>query len=140
MSAATGGGLTPKQEAFCHAYIETGNASEAYRQAYNPKGKAETVARSAHELFGNPKVTARIGELRGAIDRTHGVTVASLIAELEEARQVGKKKGQASAMAAATMGKAKLAGLDRDVGDDDSPPPASVTVNVVSGRKRADAQ
>ncbi|SQE31532.1 Terminase small subunit [Mannheimia haemolytica] len=29
--------LTPKQEAFCLAYIETGNASEAYRQAYEPK-------------------------------------------------------------------------------------------------------
>ena len=26
--------LTPKQEAFCRAYVETGNASEAYRQAY----------------------------------------------------------------------------------------------------------
>ena len=26
--------LTPKQEAFCYGYIETGNASEAYRKAY----------------------------------------------------------------------------------------------------------
>lgn len=26
--------LTIKQEAFCQAYIETGNASEAYRTAY----------------------------------------------------------------------------------------------------------
>ena len=37
--------LTPKQESFCLAYIETGNASEAYRQAYDvgPKTKPETV-------------------------------------------------------------------------------------------------
>ena len=27
--------LTPKQEAFCLAYMETGNASEAYRRAYD---------------------------------------------------------------------------------------------------------
>lgn len=27
--------LTPKQEAFAQAYVETGNASGAYRRAYN---------------------------------------------------------------------------------------------------------
>ena len=27
--------LTPKQEAFACAYVETGNASEAYRRAYD---------------------------------------------------------------------------------------------------------
>ena len=36
--------LTQKQENFCLAYIETGNASEAYRKAYNAaeiaRGKA----------------------------------------------------------------------------------------------------
>jgi phage terminase small subunit len=29
--------LTPKQERFVQAYIETGNATEAYRQAYDAK-------------------------------------------------------------------------------------------------------
>jgi len=28
--------LTPKQEAFALAYVETGNASEAYHRAYPP--------------------------------------------------------------------------------------------------------
>lgn len=37
-------GLTIKQEAFCQAYIETGNASEAYRTAYAAdKMKPEAV-------------------------------------------------------------------------------------------------
>ena len=37
--------LTPKQERFCQVYIETGNASEAYRAAYNAeKMKPESVA------------------------------------------------------------------------------------------------
>ena len=131
--------LTPKQEAFCQRYIETGNASEAYRQAYNPKGKAETVARSAHELFGNPKVTARLAELRNKVEAAHGVTVASLIAELEEARQVGKERGQASAMAAATLGKARLAGLDKGAGEDDPETmPTRIEVTVKDGRLNAD--
>lgn len=58
--------LTPKQEAFCLAYMETGNASEAYRMAYSAeKMKPETVSRSAKELMDNPKITTRLEELRG---------------------------------------------------------------------------
>ena len=40
---AKGKNLTPKQEAFCLAYIETGNASEAYRQAYDAGKMSEKV-------------------------------------------------------------------------------------------------
>lgn len=43
------------------------------------------------------------------------VTVESLIEELEEARQVGKENASAGPMVAATMGKAKLAGLDKQI-------------------------
>ena len=36
--------LTPKQEAFARAYIETSNASEAYRQSYSAsRMKDETI-------------------------------------------------------------------------------------------------
>lgn len=67
------------------------------------------------------------------------MTVASLIAELEEARQVGKDRGQASAMAAATMGKAKLAGLDRELpGDDDEAQPVRVEVQMVDARRKTE--
>ena len=49
--------MTPKQERFCQAYIETGNASEAYRQAYNAeKMKAQTIHVKASELFASGKV------------------------------------------------------------------------------------
>ncbi|WP_313250777.1 terminase small subunit [Stenotrophomonas sp.] len=132
-------GLTPKQEAFCQRYLESGNASEAYRQCYSAeKAKPETINRSAKELLDNPKIAARLEELRGVALAAHGVTIASLVAELEEARQVAKKREQGAAMVQATMGKAKLAGLDDgEKGDDDAPPPAAVTVTVVSGRKRA---
>ena len=58
-------GLTKKQETFCLAYIETGNASEAYRRAYDAErmGRA-TVWKRASELMHNGEVEGRIGELR----------------------------------------------------------------------------
>ena len=132
--------LTPKQEAFCQRYIETGNASAAYRLSYDAAAmKPESVNRKAKELLDNGKIAARLAELRSAAQAAHGVTVDSLLAELEEARQVGREKGQSSAMTAATMGKARLTGLDKDTGEDDSPTPAAVRIEVVSGRRRADA-
>ena len=105
--------LTIKQETFCQKYLETGNASEAYRQAYDTGNmKPETVGKRAAEMFAHGGITGRIAELQERVSKTHNVTVASLIAELEEARQVGKNKEQAAAMVSATLGKAKLAGLD----------------------------
>lgn len=57
--------LTPKQEAFCIAYLETGNATEAYRKTYSVKTKNEASNhRTAKELIDNPKIASRIAELR----------------------------------------------------------------------------
>ncbi|WP_319172830.1 terminase small subunit [Pseudomonas aeruginosa] len=59
--------LTPKQEAFCLAYLKTGNASEAYRLSYDAKNmKSETVNRTAKELIDNPKIAARMAELNAS--------------------------------------------------------------------------
>lgn len=71
MSSGKIGGLTIKQEAFCLAYIETGNASEAYRRAYPESGrwKDETLWPRASRLLAEYKVDARIKELREAATR-----------------------------------------------------------------------
>lgn len=130
--------LTIKQEAFCQKYVETGNASEAYRHAYAAeKMKPAVIHVKASELLGNGKVAVRVSELREPIAAVHGVTVSSLIAELEEARQVGKERGQASAMAQATLGKARLAGLDKDNGEGglEQAQPVKVEVTVTDARK-----
>ncbi|MFC4526402.1 terminase small subunit [Dyella halodurans] len=128
-------GLTVKQEKFCQAYIETGNASEAYRQVYSAKGNAATVARSAHEVLENPKVAARVAELKEDQKDRHNVTVDSLLGELEEARKVGKEKGQAAAMVTATMSKAKLLGMEGSSPDDETPTSVKVTVQVQDARR-----
>lgn len=110
--------LTPKQETFCLAYLETGNASEAYRKAYSAeKMKAETVHTKAKELLGNGKITARIDELRKPILERHAITVDDLLAELEENRQLALENAQAAAANGATMGKAKLLGFDKQIID-----------------------
>ena len=110
-------GLTPKQEAFALAYVETGNASEAYRRSYNAeKMKPETVNRTAKEQLDNPKIAARLAELKAAHVERHEVTVDDLIRELEEARSIAMagERQQPAAMVAATMGKAKILGLVQD--------------------------
>ncbi len=64
--------LTIKQEKFCHEYITTGNASEAYRRAYNAEGmKPETVNRKAKVEIDKDKIRARLEALQeSAQERT----------------------------------------------------------------------
>ncbi|MBH1918912.1 terminase small subunit [Serratia surfactantfaciens] len=110
--------LTIKQEAFCQAYIETGNASEAYRSSYAAENmKPDAIHVQASKLLDNPKIALRVAELRGEIKERHSVTVDSLLAELEEARQAAltAETPQSSAAVAATLGKAKLTGLDKQI-------------------------
>ena len=110
--------LTPKQEKFCLEYLKTGNASAAYRLAYNAENmKPETINRNAFAVLENDKIAARLAELRAPAIEQCQITVLDLIRELEEARQaaLGAETPQASAAAAATLGKAKLLGLDKQV-------------------------
>lgn len=107
--------LTPKQEAFARAYVETGNASEAYRRAYDAENmKREGIAVEACKLLDNPKVARMVEMLKEDALQRHRVTVDDLLRELEEARIAAyqQEKPQASAMVAASMGKAKLLGLE----------------------------
>ena len=104
--------LTPKQEKFCQVYIETGNASEAYRQAYNAsRTKPEVVAVKASQMLANGKVAVRIDALRALHQKRHEITVDDLVKELEEARKLALETDKAAAAVQATMGKAKLLGL-----------------------------
>lgn len=112
--------LTPKQEKFCLLYIELGNASEAYRRVYDVGNMpTNSINRKAKELLDNVKITSMINELRSDIVQAHKITVADLLNELEEARQAALRAEtpQSSAAVGATMGKAKLLGLDKQVID-----------------------
>lgn len=64
------------------------------------------------------------------------VTVNDLIKELDDARQTAKENGQASAMVASILAKAKLLGLDKaDSEHNNEPQPVQIIVNVKNARK-----
>ena len=60
--------LTPKQDLFAQAYVETGNMSLAYRRSYEVgvNTKPQTVWREAQNVAAIPQVRARIDALREA--------------------------------------------------------------------------
>lgn len=60
--------MTPKQEKFAQLYVETGNASEAYRQAYNSKAKPDSVYVNASKLLSVAKVSLRVRELQDEME------------------------------------------------------------------------
>lgn len=108
--------LTPKQEAFCIAYMESGNASDAYRQAYDAGNmNSASINRSAKDVIDNPKIAARLAELRAPIIEKAQITVEDLLRELEEARKLAIDTEAPGPAVSATMGKAKLLGMDKQV-------------------------
>ena len=130
--------LTAKQEKFCQEYIKCGNQSEAYRAAYevSKTTKPETVWCNSCQLMADTKVSQRVFELQQLAQERTLVTVESLTEELNDSHAMAKKEKQASAMTGATMGKAKLHGLD--VHKIDMTLSGNISVdNLEKGRKRA---
>ena len=109
--------LTQKQENFCRLVIELGNQAEAYRQSYSTNGDAQQCASEANKLVKTPHIATRLEELKEKASSRHNVTVDSLLKELEEARTIAAtcETPQSSAMVAASMSKAKLLGLDKQI-------------------------
>ena len=59
--------LTQKQEKFCLAYIETGNASEAYRRSYNCENmKDSSINVNACKMLTHAKIAQRLKELNAS--------------------------------------------------------------------------
>lgn len=104
--------LTPKQEKFCQKYIETGNASEAYRQSYDCENmKDETVNVKASELLNNGKITVRLKELKTEHAKRHNTTVDDLLNELEDIKEQALLDGNLQVAFNVVMGKGKILGL-----------------------------
>jgi phage terminase small subunit len=60
MTPNLGKSLPPKREKFCLAYLETGNACEAYRQSRDARGMSQrTIEKRASELLQNREVEGR---------------------------------------------------------------------------------
>ena len=111
--------MTPKQERFALAVAGGASLSDAYRQAFDTRAmKPETVRKRASELMANGDVTGMVERLKSEACARHAVSVDDLLAELESARVealAASPAPQCSAAIAATMGKAKLLGLDKQL-------------------------
>lgn len=97
--------------------VELGNKAEAYRQSYNTNGSAQVCAVAAQKLLDDANIALRVDEHRNMVQEKHNVTVESLMKELEESRILALtcETPQCGAANSATMGKAKLAGLDKQI-------------------------
>lgn len=104
--------LTQKQENFCLAYIESGNASEAYRSAYKAERmKSATINRKAAELMDNGKITARLEQLRAPVRERAQITLESHLERLNHLSLMAEQAEQYSAAIKAEESRGKVAGL-----------------------------
>lgn len=104
--------LTAKQEAFCLAYIETNNASEAYRRAYNSKNmKPETINKRSSELIQDGAITGRLEQLRAPVRDRAQITLESHLERLNHLSLMAEQAEQYSAAIKAEESRGKVAGL-----------------------------
>lgn len=104
--------LTPKQDAFARAYVETGSQAEAYRRAYkSDKLSGNAIRVEACRLMDNPKVSLMVEKLQQRALKRHDITVDSLTEMLMEDRELAHNVEAPGAAVTAVMGLAKLHGL-----------------------------
>ena len=108
-------GLTSKQEDFCRVYVETGNASEAYRRAYScGRMKPATINRKATELMQNGTITARLEKLQAEAAERSALTVDAHLEMLATIRDEARETGRYSAAVSAETARGKVCGFYTD--------------------------
>lgn len=104
--------LTQKQESFCIAFVETGNASEAYRRSYNAeKMKPDTVTQAASRLLNDSNISARVDELRQPAIKKAQITLESHLERLQELSLKAEAANQYAAAIKAEEQRGKAAGI-----------------------------
>jgi phage terminase small subunit len=104
--------LTQRQEDFCLAYIESANASEAYRKVYSTKRmKPETVNNSAFKMLQKGDIVARIASIRESAAEKASMTLESHLSDLKNLRDAAMNDGKWAAAVTAEVSRGKAAGL-----------------------------
>lgn len=109
----------PRWERFAQCIVKgladnAGNYSQraAYKAAgYSTTNNNSTDAAASRLLRKVRPILDRVAELQRAAARRTNVTVATIIDELEEAREIATDEKQTATMVAATTAKAKILGL-----------------------------
>ena len=104
--------LTIKQENFCLAYIETGNASEAYRRSYSSeKMKESSVNVNASKLLADAKIAQRLEELRKPAVEAAQLTLEQHLHDLKDLRDKAAGEGKYGPAIQAEIARGKASGL-----------------------------
>jgi hypothetical protein len=112
--------LNFEQEKYAQLRASGVGPSDAGRQCWKwDKWDPRKISIEASKKEKHKGIAARIAELKAEIMEEIKpsliVTVESILEELEEARQVAIQGDNPNAMVSASMGKAKLSGLDKQV-------------------------
>lgn len=102
--------LSPKQEAFCQAYVRLGDPKAAYLE-FSPHVKNSSAKREATRYLADPNILARIADLQEAIVERTKITVEDLITELVQDRKDAREAKKFNDAIKATENIAKLSGL-----------------------------
>lgn len=108
--------LPPKQRRFCELYVELGSYKSAYSAMAEECGSPVKDASSrimGYRYSKEPLIKRYIAKLQEALSADLNITIEKIILELEEARLLAIAESNPAAAIAATMGKAKVAGLDK---------------------------
>lgn len=112
MAATNTHGLTEMQEAFCHEYLKTRIASDAYRAVYSTENMSpKTVNEAASRLLSSSKISARLDALRSEQGARRRVDLEYLSDELAAAAIDAAADGNHSARVAALVNLGKLHGI-----------------------------
>jgi phage terminase small subunit len=104
--------MTPKQEAFVLAYLESGNASEAYRRAYSAENMKDSSVRvQAAKMLASPNIALRVEQIRKPAVDAAQMTLEQHLRDLQELRDKAKEEGKYSAAVTAEVARGKVAGF-----------------------------
>ena len=106
--------LTNLQRLTVLGVVEGKSQRQAYYDAGGTAKTDETADASVSRMLSDVTVRAFYDAMVGSVAECAQITLKTLLDELEEARQAAlcQEKPQAAAMVAASMGKAKLLGLE----------------------------
>lgn len=112
-------GLTEKNMAFARSVVldvrRDKIMGDHYREIFGGNMNRDSYSSCASRLWRSPVIMEYVEKLREEMRERFMVTVESLTEELEEARVIAREDRVPTAMVSATMGKAKLYGLDKQV-------------------------
>ena len=104
--------ISHQQQQFINEYLTTGNGKlSAIAAGYS----ANTAQEQASRLLKQPSIKQAIEQAQSQARDGVQIKVMDLVNELEQARKEALSQGQCSAAISATMGKAKLLGLDKQI-------------------------